>query len=187
MQSFVTWPYVLHKGHSDDPAHGACAMDAINWLVHGQHGDAPACACPVIASYVTYGNDAMPDNIRQRLLPYLYRIAASRSEAHQGVRTRIFQYAARLMGAPLELATVGSMQVTDSPKAAKWAPRAAACALVAVAFLTEGAIGEAAWDEYFVVLDRALNAGPQGAPWSANTIAIGDAAFRAAGGVGEIA
>src|SRR4051812_11422479 len=89
MNGIITWPYHLRRGHSDNPAEGACAMDAVNWLVHGKHGDAPECACPVIAAYVVRGNDSMPDDTRQRLLPYLFRIAGSRSEEHQAARARI--------------------------------------------------------------------------------------------------
>ena len=33
-------PFVLARGHSDDPNNGTCAMAAIAWLVHGQHTDA---------------------------------------------------------------------------------------------------------------------------------------------------
>lgn len=33
-----TWTYNLSRGHSADPSGGACAMDAVNWLVHGKHG-----------------------------------------------------------------------------------------------------------------------------------------------------
>ena len=65
----VTWPYVLRRGHSDNPADGACAMDALNWLAHGEHGDAPECAAPCIRDFVIPGNDAMPHDHRQRLLP----------------------------------------------------------------------------------------------------------------------
>lgn len=94
MQNIVTWPYVLRKGHSDNPAAGACAMDAVNWLVHGKHGDHPECACPIISAYVINGNDRMPDDVRQNLLPYLHRIAGSKSLAHEAVRMRILVVAA---------------------------------------------------------------------------------------------
>lgn len=90
----VTWPYRLRRGHSDDPSEGACAMDAVNWLVHGQHGDEPACACPLIGCFVIRGNDGMPPKVRQNLLTYLPRIAGSRSPEHAPARLRMMVLAA---------------------------------------------------------------------------------------------
>ena len=103
----ITWPYRLRKGHSDDPAEGACAMDAVNWLVHGRHGDQPECACPVIGAFVIGGNDAMDGTTRQRLLAYLPRIAGSRSEEHETARTRILVLAATRVFAPRALDAAG--------------------------------------------------------------------------------
>jgi len=82
-------------------------MDAVNWLVHGKHGDTPECACPVITSYVIRGNDAMPDDVRQNLLPYLHRIAGSRSKTHQVARTRILALGALRVCAPRALDLAG--------------------------------------------------------------------------------
>src|SRR6185369_18013100 len=103
----ITWPYRLRKGHSDNPADGACAMDAVNWLAHGEHGDAPQCACPVIAQFVINGNDNMPDDIRQRLLAFLPRIAGSKSSAHEQIRVRILVLAALRIFAPRALDAAG--------------------------------------------------------------------------------
>lgn len=95
-----TWEYILRRGHSKNPFSGACAMDAVSWLVYGRHGDTPECVSPVIATYVRNGNDLMPDDVRQRLLPYLHRIAGSRSGEHEGARLRIVILAtARLFAA----------------------------------------------------------------------------------------
>lgn len=104
---FNTWTYTLRRGHGNDPGNGACAMDAINWLVHGKHGDQPECACPVVGRYVIGLNDAMPDDQRQRLLPYLHRIAGSRSPAHEQVRAEILARGAVRVLAPLALDAAG--------------------------------------------------------------------------------
>ena len=105
--NIITWPYILRAGHSNDPSQGACAMDAVNWLAHGKHGDQPECACPVIAAYVVRGNDAMPHDVRQRLLPYLHRIAGSRSEEHEAARLRIAVLDAVRVFAPSALDAAG--------------------------------------------------------------------------------
>ena len=231
--NIVTWPYRLRKGHSDNPAEGACAMDAVNWLVHGKHGDAPECACPVIAAYVIRGNDAMPDDIRQRLLPSLHRIAGSRSVGHQEARLRILVLAAVRVFAPRALDAAGlrehaallralpddvdwtAARATAATAAAAGAAAARATAAEAAAAWTTAAwarrrrgrrrgrrrrrrgrrratagrrraaaaaAAAAAWDDYFLVLDQALNAGPQGEAWSADVIAAGAAHYRAAKG-----
>jgi len=224
----ITWPYRLRRGHSDDPAKGACAMDALNWLVHGRHGDAPECACPVVASYVIKGNDTMPDDVRQRLLVYLPRIAGSRSAEHEAIRVRVFVLAAARVFAPIALDAAGlhdhaarlralpddadyktiyaasaSYAADAASDAATRAARAAAhaaasraaanaydaaahAAAQAAAYATRAAANAydaaALWQPYFAVLDAALNAGPQGEPWSADVVARGTAAYVAAGG-----
>jgi hypothetical protein len=106
----IVWPYVLRKGHSENPAEGACAMDAVNWLVHEQHGDRPACACPVIGAYVVVGNDAMPDDTRQRLLDYLPRIAGSAGPLYEAARTRAFVLGALRVFAPRALDAAGLLR-----------------------------------------------------------------------------
>ena len=202
MTQFVTWPYVLRRGHSDDPSKGACAMDAVNWLVHGKHGDAPTCACPIIGGFVIHGNDAMPDDVRQKLLAYLPRISGSRSRDHETARLRIIVLASLRIFAPAALRVAGFIQEAErleaipddvdwriAAAAARAAARAvaAAAAARAVARAMRAAAAEArAWDSYFVVLDAVLNAGPQGEPWSADAIALGANKFLAAGGVAQL-
>ncbi len=107
MTNIVTWPYFLRRGHSDDPSRGACAMDAVNWLAHGEHGDHPICACPIISEFVIKGNDAMPDDVRQRLLNYLPRIAGSRSPDHEARRLRVLVLGAVRVFAPIALDIAG--------------------------------------------------------------------------------
>ena len=67
--------------------------------------------------------------------------------------------------------------------ATAWAAGAAAEAAARAAAEAAWAAAEAAaWDDYFLVLDQALNAGPQGEAWSADVIAAGAAHYRAAKG-----
>jgi len=207
----ITWPYRLRKGHSDDPSQGACAMDAINWLVHGKHGDQPGCACPVIGAYVISGNDNMPDNTRQRLLAYLPRIAGSRSNEHEAARLRIMVLAAARVFAPLALDAAGFHKHAETLRslpddasyesirtaayAANAVANAAAHAAYAAAYAAARAAADAVayvahaadaasdvWDLYFAVLDEVLNAGPQGKPWSAYVVEQGTKLYRDAGG-----
>jgi hypothetical protein len=223
-------PLVLRKGHSDNPAEGACAMDALNWIMHGKHGDAPECASPAIAKFVIIGNDGMPDEVRQKLIAFLPRIAGSRSREHEIVRAETLALgavrviaanameraglndeAAKLRAVPDSLAEAGrsaqwaeaaAAEAAEAGRSAQWAAgrsaqwAAEAVALSAVAAVAVAAEAEAAeaaargaeaeaeaWDDYFVVLDLALKAGPEGEPWSANQINLGVEKFAAAGGV----
>jgi hypothetical protein len=111
-----TWPYHLKVGHSDDPAAGTCAMDAINWLVHGEHGDHPKCACPLITGFVIRSNDLMPDDVRQGLLIFLHRIAGSLSEASIAARLKVLAYHTIEAGAQL-CDTLGLQQQASAYRA----------------------------------------------------------------------
>ena len=177
MKQIVTWPYFLRRGHSEDPSKGACAMDAINWLVHGVHGDHPACASPAISSFVMKGDDSMPDDTRQRLLAFLPRIAGSRSEAHEEARVAIMVIAAQRWAvvaatevaatevAATEVAAVVAAAAKRAAwaEAAEWAAKWAARAAAAHSPTEETVV----WNDYYAVLDAVLNAGPRasrGAP-----------------------
>lgn len=70
--------------HLDDGAHsgpgdGICLLEAVAYITGEPWSDRPACACPVIARYAMNLNDRMPEDQRQRLLPYIVRIAGSRA------------------------------------------------------------------------------------------------------------
>ena len=192
----ITWPYRLRAGHSPTPAQGACIMDAINWLMHGEHGDAPPCVAPPLRGYCIPGNDAMPDNVRQRFLPFAHRLAGSASPEHDAARVRVLvlgavrvfasraldaegltQEAARLRALPDD-ATYEEMRAAAARAAARAAAYAAYAAARAAADAAAYAADAAAyadgvWDDYFAVLDAALRAGPEGEPWSADAVERG--------------
>jgi hypothetical protein len=124
-------------------------MDAVNWLVHGKHGDQPECACPVIGAYVIRGNDAMPDDVRQRLIAYLPRIAGSRSADHEAARLRVMVMAAVRVFAPHALDAAGLHDHAATLRAAwaawaAWAADAAAEVAEAEAAVARLARAEAA-------------------------------------------
>jgi hypothetical protein len=227
------WNYSLVEGHSNDPSRGACAMAAISWLVEGRHSDAPECACPLIREFVIVGNDRMDKVTRQRLVPYLHRIAGSRSAEHEAARLRIMVLAAARVFASKELDALGkhaeaeilcalpddasyaevhtaslayaaaaraayaSAAASDAAYAAAsaeaaYAAHAAARVAHAAARVAHAAAASyaayaaahiAAWDEYFIVLDAVLNAGPQGEPWSADVLEAGMARYSVAAGL----
>jgi hypothetical protein len=173
------WPYVLIKGHTDDASTGACAMAAVSWLMHGKHSDRPECACPVLTSFIIPANDAMPADVRQRFLPYLHRIAGSRSEEHEAARTRILWLAAVRIFAPIALDQSGLhteaeklRALPDDVSAAKaetaaWAAETAAetAATAAAKAVATKAVAKAAW-----AAETAAKAA-ETAAWAAETAA----------------
>jgi hypothetical protein len=56
-----------------------CAMELVAYVAGEPHSERPDCACPVIAAYTMRLNDALGEEDRQRLLPFIARIAGSRA------------------------------------------------------------------------------------------------------------
>jgi len=64
-----------------------CVMSLVALLAGEPHSDRPQCACPVIAAYAVKLNDALDDDVRQRLKPYAPRIIGTRN-GHAAERAR---------------------------------------------------------------------------------------------------
>jgi hypothetical protein len=65
-----------------------CAMEWISYLAGEEHTDAPQCVDPVLRQFGILLNDVLPDDLRQRLRPYLARMIGT---AHDGrARERLF-------------------------------------------------------------------------------------------------
>lgn len=69
----------LMRGGHRRPADGLCAMEAAALFAGEPHSDAPDCACSAIGKYVIPVNDALSDEGRQSLKPFLLRIIGSRA------------------------------------------------------------------------------------------------------------
>jgi len=108
MQNIVPWPYRLRKGHSSNPAEGACIMDAINWLAHGRHGDRPQCVDPILRGFCIQGNDWMPDDIRQKFLLRAHLLAGSNDPETRSARLRILVLGAVRIFLPMALDAAGA-------------------------------------------------------------------------------
>ena len=100
----------LAKGtHSGaDVASGACLLEAVAWLASEPWSDHPACVCLVLASFGRTVNDAMDDEARQRLLPFVPRLIGTRGSTALMVRRAFVaaDYAVRVF-APLALDAAG--------------------------------------------------------------------------------
>ena len=61
----------LDKGAHDSPDEGMCVMEATALLAGEGMTDSPACASPVIATFLRTWNDQLPDDDRQQLKRYI--------------------------------------------------------------------------------------------------------------------
>jgi hypothetical protein len=69
----------LSSGSHTAPEQGMCFMEMVAWFAGEEHSDRPACACPILGGYGITLNDAMPDEMRDRLLkPLVPLIAGTR-------------------------------------------------------------------------------------------------------------
>lgn len=69
----------LSKGKHISPEDGACVMELASMLAGEPFSDHPACACPVIGSFLRAYNDSLDDTRRQDLYAYASKIVGSRS------------------------------------------------------------------------------------------------------------
>jgi len=99
--------FLLTPGTHASPEDGMCAMEVVAFLAGGPHTDHPRCACPIVSGYVRHINDNMPDDHRQRLLPYLPRLVDSVSEDHEQARHEYFAWQAVRVFAPAALRAQG--------------------------------------------------------------------------------
>lgn len=68
----------LSKGKHISPEDGACVMELASMLAGEPFSDHPACACPVIGSFLRAYNDSLDDERRQDLYAYAAKIVGSR-------------------------------------------------------------------------------------------------------------
>lgn len=78
----------LYSG-KHDPNGKMCAMEAVAFVYGEPWSDHPACACPVISTFIRSWNDALPDDERNALiLPLIAKLGNTRgSKALEGRRS----------------------------------------------------------------------------------------------------
>lgn len=101
------WKWDLRQGNSPDPSNGACVMDAVSWFHYGTLGDHPECACPVITEFAIRVNDALPDDERQKLKPFIFRMIGNRDPASEQERAEYLAWQSIRVFAPFALDAAG--------------------------------------------------------------------------------
>ena len=77
----------LSAGAHETEHEGACFMEAVAYVAGEPWSDKPACACPVLGTFMRAWNDDLPDADRDRLLrPVVLRLVGSRSTKEVKVR-----------------------------------------------------------------------------------------------------
>ena len=63
--------FVLTRGSHRNWAAGSCLLEAVSYMAGEPWSDYPECASPVLAAYGRSLNDMLPDDLRQRLKPFI--------------------------------------------------------------------------------------------------------------------
>ena len=74
---------LLKSGGHANLEEGACAMEVVSYLAGEPWSDRPKCASPVISAFMRSWNDALDDEGRQRLKPYLPKLIGTKGTKAQ--------------------------------------------------------------------------------------------------------
>lgn len=96
--NFSDYAIKLSRGDHATPQEGMCIMECVAYLNGEEHTDHPQCADPGCTSYAIILNDNSTSIQRNRLLPFVMRLAGSRNEEHADTRMfMMLDYGARKM------------------------------------------------------------------------------------------
>ena len=109
--------FELEKGGHVSPADGLCAMEAVALLDGDEHSARPECACPVISAFVRRANDRLPDDVRQRLVPFLPKLVGTVAPGQEQARAdwAVWQVFAVIL--PDLVSTAGAAELARSFRA----------------------------------------------------------------------
>src|SRR5215207_5922946 len=143
--------------------------------------DMPSCFSRVVAQYALTLNDLMPDDQRQRLLPYAARLGGTadtpevecRRAEYRAVQAVAVSAARALDAVGLPIGAQAwrtAKTLVDAQMAAAWAARAAGAARAAQAAAAAATVG--AWDDALLALDGVLAIGKQANPFDVTLVQL---------------
>ena len=77
----------LAKGGHQSPDEGLCLLEAVAFLAGERHTDSPACTSPVLSEMGRDLNDALPDDLRQQLIPLIPDLPGTAGDGHDETRS----------------------------------------------------------------------------------------------------
>ena len=104
----------LKKGAHTNPRAGMCIMEAVAWWFGEDHTDYPECVSHVLREYCMNLNDRMPNDVRQRLVPYIPRLAGTAGDGGDQERAEMAAMRAVNVFAPKALRKMGLHEHADA-------------------------------------------------------------------------
>ena len=109
----------LESGSHQNFEKGVCAMELVSYLADEPFSDHPKCVSPVVGQFLRSWNDALDDEGRQKLKPYLARAISTSSDGRDEERAWLLTDWLVRVCAPAWLELAG---VKDSPAALRALP-----------------------------------------------------------------
>jgi len=126
--------FTLSPGAHASREEGMCAMEMVAWLAGEPHSDYPRCASTVICLYVQTLNDAMSDDVRPHLIPFLPKlIGTAAADEVEHARSDFLAWKAIRLFTPAALRVSGYAQFARKLERQKtfWKARVAAEGILA--------------------------------------------------------
>jgi hypothetical protein len=180
----------LSHGSHEPPNNGlvnACVMEAVAYVTGEPWSDHPECVSPVIGAFLRSWNDALPDEDRQMLKPYILRVVGTNTGKRDDERRAWLatDWLAREC-APAWLRLAGLVEQAEAleglaPLASAARARKAQPSLAAARAAAGAAAWAAARDAAWAAAGAAARAAAWDAAWAAAGAAARDAAWAATG------
>jgi hypothetical protein len=185
--------YWLSHGSHPTAADGRCALEWVAHLAGLPHTDKPVCVSPMLQQFCIRLNDALPDDQRQRMRPYLARTLGTAGDGMDDRRNWMCANWFIRVYTPAWLDLVPSLQA--DAETLRSLPVIASSENVARAMedlnrsrqraaAAGAAAGDAAWDAAWAAAWAAGWAAAGAAGWAAARAAAGDAARAASWAAG---
>lgn len=78
---------VLDRGEHESPEEGMGLLEAVSYVCGFAHTSYPRCVSPVLTAMGCGLNDALPDDLRQRLIPLIPLLPGTRDDGHDETRS----------------------------------------------------------------------------------------------------
>ena len=184
LEDIPTLPVLAAGGHKEGED-ALCAMELVAFMERLPHSDQPECTCSVLAAYVRALNDGMPDDQRQRLLPYLARLVGTVDPSKEKPRAEMMAiravnvFAVKACRGQIDDALVDAManaaDLVIASAAANAASNAAANAAYAASNAAAYAADSAAANAAYAADSAAANAAANAAYAAAKAVTWDDA------------